>query len=58
MNIARIWENSARLCEQAGILQEAIRNTIAESKIAVAEAKQLIAKIKNFRASLHSPATQ
>jgi hypothetical protein len=38
-------------------LQEAIRRTIAESEIAVAEARQAIAKIKNSRASLHLPGT-
>jgi hypothetical protein len=57
MNAARIWENSARLCEQSRVLQEAIRDTIARSKIAVAEASQAIAKIKNSRVSLHLPAT-
>jgi len=56
-NTAKLWENSTRLCEQAGVLHEAVRRTIAESKIAVAEARQAIAKIKNFRPSLPLPGT-
>jgi hypothetical protein len=56
-NTARLWENSARLCKQSRVLQEAIGGTIEESKIAVAEARQVIAKIKNSRVSLHLPAT-
>jgi hypothetical protein len=46
---ASLWENAARFCEQSRVLQEAIRHTIAESKIAVAEARQAIAKIKTSR---------
>jgi hypothetical protein len=56
-NNGKLWENFARLCEQSEVLQEAIRRTIAESKIAVAEASQAIEKIKNSQASLHLPAT-
>jgi hypothetical protein len=56
-NTAKLWENATRLCEQPRVLQEAISCTIAESKIAIAEARQAIAKIKTSRASLHLPAT-
>jgi hypothetical protein len=52
-NTARLRENSARLCEQSRVLQKAIMRTIAESKIAVGEARQAIAKIKNSRPSVH-----
>jgi len=52
-NAAKLWENSTRLCDQTRALHEAIRRTIAESKIAVAEARQAIANIKNSRPSLH-----